>query len=293
MKITNELDLPYGFVKAVSTAPHNVEGSLSATTLLKGIKETILTIRHWDELSIDAADKVWQVFGTAVHALLEREGEDEVTEETMSQEIGGVTITGRMDCYNLRTGVITDYKTASVWKLMAGDSYDWYRQGMIYAWLLTKSGFEVDRCRFVALLKDHSKAKARHDRNYPKAPVWVYQFSVFRERLEDIERYITAKVEQYLQYKDAEDDFIPPCSPEERWAKPTTWAVRKQGVKRAHRVMEAEEAAQKLAADLGKGYFVEERRGEQTKCEGYCTCREFCSFYRALVAAETAEEATA
>ena len=73
MQITNKLNLPYGLVKAVSPDPHNKPGEISATTLIQGTKQVILTQRHWNELEDDVADRIWAVFGTAVHALLVKE----------------------------------------------------------------------------------------------------------------------------------------------------------------------------------------------------------------------------
>ena len=73
MLITNKYNLPEAFVKAIQNSRHNAEKSLSATTLLKGTKEIILENRHFDEITVDASDEVWSVFGTAVHAILEHQ----------------------------------------------------------------------------------------------------------------------------------------------------------------------------------------------------------------------------
>lgn len=100
MKITNEQNLPYGLVKAVSPEKHNAPGCISATTLIQGIKQILLTERHWEELEDDVSNRIWAVFGTAVHSLLEAEGEDDFTEIDMKYKIGSVTVTGRIDNYN-------------------------------------------------------------------------------------------------------------------------------------------------------------------------------------------------
>lgn len=285
MVITNRMDLPEGLVKAVSTQRHNDPGSISATTLLKGIKEIILTDRHWDQLEDDASNRVWAVLGTAVHALLEHEGENDFTEQSMSAEMHSIKITGRIDNYDMKSGTVTDYKTATVWKIKFQDFDDWYKQGMIYAWLLYKNGFFIKRCRFVVLLKDHSKNEAKRDPGYPPGPVYTYEFDVTPERLAEIESFIVGRVAKYRQCVPLKDDAIPPCSPEERWEKPAKYAVKKEGRKTAVRVMDTPEEAEKLAADLGKGHYVETRPGESVKCQGYCSCCEFCNFYRAQVAA--------
>jgi hypothetical protein len=284
MTITNKLGLPEGLVKAVSSERHNMPNCLSATTLLQGVKQILLTERYWDELSDNVSDRIWAIFGSVAHLLLEREGENDFTEQTMRWKVGGITVTGKIDNYDMQNSVICDYKTASIWKVKFGDFEDWYRQGMIYAWLLTKNGFKAEKCRFIALLKDHSKTEASRDKSYPRNPVYVYEFAVTPDALAEIERFIEEKVRLYLAYREAADDAIPVCSAKERWEKETKYAVMKAGRKSAVRVLERLEEAERLAVELGTGHTVETRRGESLRCKGYCLCCNFCDFYRENVA---------
>jgi len=286
MKITNKMNLPAALVKAVGTDRHNKPGSLSATTLLNGTKQIILTDRHWEELEDDVSDRFWAVLGTAVHNVLEGEGEHEFAEEFLSHEVDGITVTGRIDNYNMKTGVISDYKSVSVWKIKFKDFDDWKKQGLIYAWLLRKNGFGVKTCRFIALIKDHSKREAKRDSLYPQAPMYVYEFPVTDTNLLEIENFIKGKVSAYSRWIEAEDGSIPPCTPEERWDRPTQYAVKKGGNKKAYRVFDTATEAEKLAADMGAGYSVETRPGESVRCQDYCLCCEFCNFYRDNVAVE-------
>jgi hypothetical protein len=78
--VTNKFNLPQSLVNAVTTERHNKEGCVSATTLLQGVKQIILTNRHWDELEDDVSDRVWAIFGTAVHKLLEESNPNAFTE---------------------------------------------------------------------------------------------------------------------------------------------------------------------------------------------------------------------
>jgi len=269
------------FVNAVSVERHNKPNCYSATTLNKGAKETILQERHWDSLEVDASDSVWAVFGTAVHAILENSKDDNFHEEKFSVKVSESTVTGIVDSFDLENGIINDWKTASVYKVMSGDFSDWYNQGMTYAWLLKKSGLEVKRCRFVAMLKDFSKTKSRTTANYPVAPVYIYQFDVTEEMFEEAEKRIVAKVKELESYKDLSDDEIPPCSKMERWTQDEKWAVMKEGRKTAVRLFDNEMDAENLAKELGKGHSVEHRRGTDRKCEDYCSCCGFCNYYRA------------
>jgi hypothetical protein len=283
MIITNRLNLPDGFVKAVSTEKHNAAMCLSATTLLQGVKQIILSERHWDKLTDDVADRIWAIWGQAVHSLLENEGENDFTEQEMFHSLGSVTITGRIDNYNMATETICDYKTASVNKVKFRDFNDWYLQGMIYAWLLSHNKFPVKRCRFIVLLKDHSKTEAERDRQYPPNPVFIYEFPISAEKLFKIGSFIRDKTNEYEKHLIIPDDEIPPCSPEERWDRPSVFAVKKEGRQKAVKLFDTKEEAEQRAADLGAGHYIEHRVGESVKCKNYCLCHGFCNFYQEKV----------
>ena len=63
MQITNKLNIHYGLVKAVSPEPHNKPGGIFATNLIQGMKQVILTQRHWEDLKDDVADRIWAAKG--------------------------------------------------------------------------------------------------------------------------------------------------------------------------------------------------------------------------------------
>lgn len=278
MQVTNVLNLPQAFVNAVSTRRHNKPGCFSATTLNKGAKEIILSDRHFNEIKVDAKDQIWAVFGTAVHALLEAQKDNNFHEESFKVQVGNSFVTGQVDSYDMENAVINDWKTASTWKVQYKDFSDWKSQGLTYAWLLSKSGLEVKKCRFIALLKDHSKTKARNDGAYPQSPVFVYEFDVTPESLFDTEKRIMEKVAEIEAAYKLTDDEIAPCSKEERWAEDDKWAVMKKGRKSALKLCSSEEEAR----EYGQGDYIEFRPAVSKKCEDYCNCKEFCSFYRGL-----------
>ena len=280
MIVSNRLNLPAAFVNAVSTNRHNAAGCFSATTLNKGTKEIILSDRHFDEITVDAADSVWAVWGTAVHALLESQPDNNFHEESFKVPVSNSFVTGQVDSYDMERGIINDWKTASVYKIMKDDFSDWYKQGMTYAWLLKQNGLDVRRCRFIALLKDHSMTKAETDSSYPQAPVFTYEFEVTPEELEQAGARITAKVKDIEAAELMSDDDIAPCTPEERWADGDKWAVMKNGRKTAIRVFDTEIDAENCAGELGNSHYVEHRPAVSRKCGKYCLCRDFCSFYR-------------
>lgn len=282
MKITNKFNLPESLVKACGAERHNKPGEISATTLLRGAKQIVLTDRHWEELEDDVSDRCWALFGTAVHRLLEEQNPDAFTEERFSVQVQDKVVTGQVDLYDMKSAVITDYKTASVWKYIYKSYDDWRKQGLTYAWLLKNSGLEVDKCRFVAMFRDWSATEAERKPDYPQSQVFVYEFEVLDKDLAEIESFIRAKVDAVSKAETKEDDDIEPCSAEERWERPSTYAVMKEGRKTAVRVFEDKAEADKMASDNGKGFSVVERKGKAARCEGYCLCREFCSYWKSL-----------
>lgn len=289
MLITNKYNLPEAFVKAIQNSRHNADGCLSATTLLKGTKEIILENRHFDEITIDASDEVWAVFGTAVHAILEHQEDEAFKEESFSVDVLDYKVTGKVDRYDMKHETIEDWKTASVWKVIFQDFEDWKKQGLIYTWLLKQSGLNVRHIRFVALLKDFSKSEAKKKADYPQSPVYIYEFDPTPEDMTSIEAYIKDKVFDVSQNVEKADDEIAECSPDQRWATPTKWAVMKEGRKTAVKVCDSEEEAKTFIDDLEKEkdkHYVEERKGQDKKCSDYCSCCEFCSYYKSLKASE-------
>jgi len=93
-----------------------------------------------------------------------------------------------------------------------------------------------------------------------------------------------------------------PCSNEDMWRKPSTFAVKRRGAKRALRVMESKDALWKWAEerhilDSWKGkkrllrtHVWEERPGECTRCKHYCKAKDFCHQYQQILNQEQEEE---
>lgn len=281
MKVTNELGLPQAFINALNLERHNAEGEYSATTLLKSAREVMLTNRHFDEIEIDVADCVWQIWGSAVHLIFERAGIEGFTEEKFSVPVSNSKVTGRVDLYDLENETVYDWKTASIWKVQFQDFSDWDKQGLIYAWLMKQNGLNVKEIKFVALLKDHSKSKARKDFEYPQKPVVVHTVKATAEALEEIEKYIVSKIKSFEEAEKLADSDLPLCTKEERWATADKWAIMKTGRKTALKVCESEEEAKSLLESMG-GTNIEYRKGESKKCVDYCNCCEFCPFYKSL-----------
>ena len=283
MKITNDLGLPEAFVKMAESDFEYKDKLYRVTSLLKGVRETILLRRYHGEIEQDVSDMIWLLFGTAVHNVLDyqEEGEYEFKEERLEIKIGDYTLSGQFDLYNAKNKTVTDYKTCSVWKIIYGDYKDWRRQLLIYAYMLKTIGFEVEGGEVVALMKDHSKSKAKFESEYPKFPVKRIKFKFSDSDFEEIEKWLHEKFDEIAAAEKLADHELPVCTPEERYNSGDKFAVMKKGRKRAMRVLDSMKEAEAWK-QLNGGDFIETRLGENKKCEDYCRVCEFCSFYQQI-----------
>jgi hypothetical protein len=147
---------------------------------------------------------------------------------------------------------------------------------------MKQNGLEVKECRFIALLKDHSKSKAKTDSSYPQMPVYNYEFEVTETDLAEIENFIKTRIAELEKAELIPDEELAPCSEEERWQSPAKFAVMKEGRKTAIKLFDSKEEAESNMKALG-GTYIEERKAEPKKCISYCVCCDYCPFYKKMV----------
>lgn len=284
MIITNKLNLPESFVNMAKQDYIFADNEYRVTSLLKGIRETILERRHFDEIEQDVSDMIWLLFGTAVHGILEHqaEGDNELKEERIKVTIGDYLLSGQFDLYNDETKTITDYKTCSVWKVIFDDYSDWRKQTLIYAYMIRRFGFWADNAEIIAIMKDHSKRDAKIKPDYPQFPVKKISFKFTEQDFTEIEEWLKSRFAEIAEAEKLPDDELPLCTPEERFNRGDKFAVMKNGRKTAMRVLDSMEEAELWMADNG-GDSIEIRKGEDKKCKEYCSACEFCNYYREQV----------
>ena len=284
MIITNKLNLPSPFVSMAQRDYIYEPNEYRVTSLLKGVRETILERRHDKEIERDVSDMVWLLFGTAVHGILEKHQEDgnELKEERIKVPFAGYVLSGQFDLYNDDTKIVTDYKTASVWKIIFGDFENWRRQTLIYCYMLRKIGFDAQGGEIVAFLKDHSKRDAKIKADYPQFPVQTVKFKFTEADFVECEEWLTARFAEIAEAEKLADEDLPICTPEERFNSGDKFAVMKKGRKTALRVLDSMEEAKKWKAENG-GDEIQVRPGKDKKCIDYCAACEFCNYYREKV----------
>lgn len=286
MNYTNELNLPQPFVDAVKSRHVYKPKRYSVTEVLSGTCEAILKRRHDSEITDDVSQRIWALFGTAVHKVLEQaEATDtQMQERWMSVPIDGTyELSGIFDLYDEATGTVTDWKTTSVWSVMLEDHERWRLQTLLYCWMLGQEGHDARRGEVVAILRDHSMRKARTERDYPPHPVMRMGWDFTDDDLAEAGRLVSDWFLAVQAQEALPDGELEPCSPEQRWHKPDKWAVKKGTTKKALRVFndkdEAERYLEEHSGPEGSGkLWIEFREGEDSRCQSYCPVSQFCPY---------------
>jgi CRISPR/Cas system-associated exonuclease Cas4 (RecB family) len=271
VSVTNRFNLPQPLVDAVNYGWYVKAGHISVTSLLKSPRQRWLMERHGSDVVEDVSDRIWLLLGSAVHAILQKSHDNHLVEERLRTTVEGWTLTGQADLLDPEM-VLSDYKVTSVWSVIHVDHIEWEQQLNVYAWLYQQHGFSVKRVQIVAILRDWQQSKTvEHD--YPPRPVKVIEVPLWT--LERQEAFVLERVRLHQASETLADDALPECSDEERWARPTVYAVMGRA-KRALRLHDTMDAAERHAREV-PGARVETRKGLSIRCERYCAVKPWCS----------------
>lgn len=279
MQWTNIAELPAPLASAIRYDGYDRVGDISVSSLIAPPRKRQLEKRYDEWVTEDVADGVWRLLGSSVHAILERaDTNNHLSEERLTAEVLKWTVSGKADLLEPDM-TLNDYKVTSVYSFLLGDKAEWEQQLNCYAWLYRKHGFNPKSARIVAILRDWSKARASRESDYPQVGVLVKNIPLWPEQ--DQAKFVYDRVYLHQEAEKLTDEALPDCTPEERWARPDTWAVKKPANKQAYRVFEKESDAKALVAEKPE-YIVEYRPGESVRCDNYCAVAQFCSQYKSL-----------
>lgn len=274
--------------------PSPAERIVSVTNLVSPPRITRLTALHRHELPSVApryengrlvTPDTWAVFGTALHATLERAARQAdppplLVEHRLSTvvTVDGTpwTVSGKLDVFEADL-TLWDWKSGSAYSVSDGrqGKSEWACQLNTLAWLLPRCGHPRPRKLAVwGFWKDWSAKLAERSAEYPQDDEGDVEIPLWPEDETD------AYVRERLRLHEAARTKLPECSPEERWAKDAGFAVLKTAKSvRAERILPTREDAERYRDEVlgGKG-LVEERLGTSVRCERYCPVRAFCSF---------------
>jgi len=285
-KLTNRLGLPEPLVRAIANDSYNPgTADFTATGLIKPSQMVALEQKHALQIEEDASDLIYSLQGQSIHTILERAGaelraEGFIVEERFESTFGESSVSAQIDLYCSRTGTLSDYKVTSVYAVKDGVKEEYAIQLNIGAELLRRKSMLINKLQIVAILRDWSKGEYEREKadseakgfktKYPATQVAVLEVPIIPS--DEVVKYIT---ERAASHRSAIDGKSMLCSPEERWERPSKYAVVKAGAKKAYRLHDTEEAAKLQASEL-KDYRVEFRQGESTRCQRYCRVSAWC-----------------
>ena len=174
---------------------------------------------------------------------------------------------------------ISDYKVTSAWAVQQ-EKQEWIDQLNLYAWLVERvKGDKVAGLQIIGIVRDWSRREAALKDTYPQAPIVTLDIPLwsYEDREEFVRRRLTMHNEANFA---AVSGDMPECTSEEMWEKKTTYAVMKEGGKRAKKVFEIKEDAAVFAGQQKEAHYVETREGGRTRCESFCQVAPFCKQYQ-------------
>ncbi len=318
------ISLPLAVYLCHDQYDHNEDPfTLSATTLLKPVREVILDLQNKSrDRTIDISVLIASRMGTSIHdgaeaawnnqkalasalqaksmsKILDRvviNPQDSVVypdnmipvymENRSAKVVEGYTVTGKYDIvYN---GVLSDYKSTTVWGYIFGSNVESYKmQGSIYRWLnpekITKDYIEIQY-----IFTDWSGATAKRDKKYPQAKYVTEQYPLMS--VEATNEWVTNKIREIKRLIGLAQVQLPRCTPEELWQKDAIFKYYKNPEKIARATKnfsKPDYADPKAAAQQFYADHGEVGRVIEVPAEvkrcKYCSVKEICDQAKILV----------
>jgi hypothetical protein len=311
MKITNHLGLPPALLKCILHEDYERgESDYSVTELMSPARKEALAITHNASMTEDASDRIYAFMGKVGHAVFEKARIDgDVVEHRLYAKILGKTISGKFDRLTA-DGSLIDAKFMSVYEMIFGLREERIWQLNAYAYLAEQNGIKVSALRVLAIFRDWSVGEAerrqlRGDKDYPQQQVSYIE--VPRKTEDEIHKYLKDRIKAHNDARE-KTTWLPECTPEERWEKPTMYALMKPSRKSALRVMEDRDALMEWAVNnsladqipnkggsfeikLRSTVYIEARLGESTRCARYCNALPVCKQGQKIVEALASAQA--
>jgi hypothetical protein len=292
----NQYNLPEEMIVALGIPRPIIDHVYSVTEFISPTRMIRLKRQcHKDGIALieQPERKLKALLGTGFHMAMQKANEElqsrwcisddnnqkqpALIEQTVKAKFDKVTLVGHFDLW--KEGVLSDYKTTSVYAFLLGEKIEWEQQLNLYRYCL-KMGYsglpqrETTSLVIKALLVDWKQNKCLLDSDYPPMPFIEKEIPIWSDGT--ILAFINSKVEQLYSEK------LPLCTSEEQWARPETWAVMKNDNKKASRVLETEEQAIAWCAeheDKKNKLSIMKRIGLKVRCAEYCQVRDYCEQY--------------
>lgn len=308
-KYTNEASLPLSMAVFLATDNYDYEeGVISATTLIKPLRQTVLAARvpKGNDL-VDVRQLVKSRMGNAIHDGIEHSwkdnymgamkalgypqrvidrvkinpdpktlGPDDIPvylEQRARKQVGKYTVSGKFDF--LAEGRIEDFKSTSTFSWVSGTKdQDYILQGSIYRWLNPEIVTQ-DTMAIQFIFTDWQAMRAKTDDKYPSQQVMEKRYTLMS--LPVIDSWIRQRLDRLDALWDLPQEALPECDDRELWRKETVYKYYKDPSKRTRSTKnfsDPQDAYQRLAKDGGTGIVIEQP-GEVVACK-FCPAFSVC-----------------
>lgn len=316
-KYANVSQVPLSLAVFLATDPYDHDqNTISATALIKPLRQIVLASRvPTEEAVVDLIQMVSSRMGSAIHDAIERSWKDNYPvaldalgypqkiidririnpkpeelhenvipiylEQRAHKQVGKYTVSGKFDF--IGDGRLEDFKTTSVYTAIHNTNDEKYiLQGSIYRWLNPKL-VTKDEMAIQFIFTDWSKAKAMSDPKYPNQR--IQQKLLPLKPVQEIEHFVSRKLQLIDEYWDKPEESIPHCSDEDLWRTEPVFKYYKNPEKTSRSTKNydsRQEAYLRLAEDGNIGKVVEQP-GQVTACK-YCSAFSICSQKDTLIA---------
>lgn len=252
IKYTNALNMPLSLAVYLATDHYDhaaVGTGLSATTLIKPIKQVILSKRATGAEGIpDVAGMISSRIGTSIHngikeawltnhvqALRDLGYPESIIKKVVvnppagtdlkekipvylevrtSKQVCGITVSGEFDF--VAEGNLEDHKSTGVFTYIKDNkAEDYAAQGSIYRWLNPEL-ITGDHIGINYIFMDWSGAQAKQQPDtYPQRRLLQKKYKLWS--LEETELYVTKRIHTLLDLWNSPEEMLPPCSDKELW----------------------------------------------------------------------------
>jgi hypothetical protein len=286
------------------------ERYISATTLLKGTKQIIMSQRvAGSERSMDVSDFIPSRIGTAIHDSVENawrknsyQGLRKLgypervaanvminpTDEQLkanpdiipiwfelrtTREFNGFKVGGKFD--TVMESRLFDIKSTSVWTYIKGrKDEDYQLQGSIYRWLNPEL-ISDDYIYIQFIFTDWQKHEAKRDPEYPQCRIKEHRVKLLS--IQDTQNFIKQKLDSLLRAWDLPEEQLTPCTDKELWRSPAEYKYysKPDNVKASKNFDSLAEANSYMYGEKKGVGIVKTVPGQVRACE-YCKAFPIC-----------------
>jgi len=307
MNYTNNTNISSSIADAVISfnGDYDNVGWQSVTSLIDSPRAKLLTQRHQEKITEDVADLLWSFFGNMGHLIAERNAslgsmpERRFLLKYMDKDISFKPDLLERDPENFNLFHLNDFKFTSVYALKnainGNVKQEWVKQMNIYVYALRQLGYIVSKINLHIIARDWRASEKQREQGYPEKQCAVVEIDIWSE--EKAKSYLEERINLFSECETKEDDDLPFCTEEERWADPDRWAVVKKNSK-ASQISGYKKALPKAGSFLSRseaGFFIanrpdgkdleiEYRKGESRRCQrGYCKAAPFCNQFKQMM----------